>query len=302
MSKIALIVHGGASEATPFLRSHMSEHEQGLRDAVELGYKILQKGGSALNAVEKAVMALEDNYLFNAGRGSALNNKGEVEMDAAIMEGKNLQAGAVSMVKTVKNPIALARIVMSKTKHVLLSGYGALDLATLREVTLEPESYFITEHQYEDFLHTNKSTSRKALLKQKLHGTVGAVALDKKGNISSATSTGGTSNCLPGRIGDSCIIGAGCYANNENCAVSGTGEGEYLIRGVVAHTIAMLVELKNYNLQDACDEVVKVRNKKGEIGVIALNIKGEIGITFNTEIMKRAWKTSDTKKIHVEIY
>lgn len=302
MSKIALVVHGGASEETAFLKSHIKEHEAGLRHAVQEGYKVLQKGGSALLAVERAVCLLEDNYLFNAGRGSALNNKGEVEMDAAIMEGKNLMAGAVSMVKSVKNPIALARLVMSKTKHVLLSGYGALDLAKIKEIELAPDSYFITEHQYESYLHTNRKMSRNALLKQKLHGTVGAVALDKKGNVASATSTGGTSNCLPGRIGDSCIIGAGCYANNSTCAASGTGEGEFLIRGVVAHTISMLIELKNYSLQAACDEVIKERTSEGMIGVIAVNAKGEVGISFNTEIMKRAWKTSDDKSISVKIY
>lgn len=302
MGKIAFVVHGGASEETPFIKQHLKEQEDGLRHAIVKGYNILKKGGSALLAVEQAVIELENNPYFNAGRGSALNNKGEVEMDAAIMNGKNLMAGAVSMVQTVKNPIALARIVMSRTKHVLLSGYGALDLAKMREVELEPSSYFITEHQYEAYLHANRSTSRKKILQQKLHGTVGAVALDKHGNVASATSTGGTSNCLPGRIGDSCIIGAGCYANNKTCAVSGTGEGEVLIRGVVAHTIAMLIELKKYSLQKACDEVVRMRNQGTEIGVIALNQKGQIGISFNTEVMKRAWKTSDDKDIHIKIY
>jgi beta-aspartyl-peptidase (threonine type) len=301
MSKIAVIVHGGAREATPFLRKHFEEVEKGVRVAADKAYKLLKRGGNALNAVELAVKELEDNYLFNAGRGSALNNKGEVEMDAAIMDGKNLQAGAVSMVRNIKNPIALARIVMSKTKHVLLSGYGALELARTKEIQLEPDAYFITEHQYEAYLRANRKQSIKSMMKQKIYGTVGAVALDKKGNLASATSTGGTSNCLPGRIGDSCIIGAGCYANNKTCAISGTGEGEYLIRGVVAHTISMLVELKNYSLQDACDEVIHKRNK-GHIGVIALNPKGEIGMSFNTETMKRAWKTSDDKEIQVKVF
>jgi beta-aspartyl-peptidase (threonine type) len=302
MSKIALVVHGGASEATPFLLEHMEEYKEGLKQAVQSAYKILQKGGNALNAVERAVMLLEDNYLFNAGRGSALNNKGEVEMDAAIMNGKTLEAGAVSMVRNIKNPISLARIVMTKTKHVLLSGYGAIDLAKAREITLEPDSYFITEHQYKDYLITNRFMSHKALLKKKFHGTVGAVALDIKGNLASATSTGGTSNCLPGRIGDSCIIGAGCYANNNTCAVSGTGEGEVLIEGVVAHTISMLVELKKYTLKHACHYVIHERNRNGEIGVISVNRKGKIGIAFNTEIMKRAWMTSEQKDIAVHIY
>lgn len=302
MSEIAFIVHGGASDATPYIKSHIQEQEEGLHQAVSIGYKILQKGGSALLAVEQAVKYLEDNPTFNAGRGSALNNIGEVEMDAAIMDGKKLLAGAVSMVHSVKNPIALARIVMSRTKHVLLSGHGALELAKSRELELESPSYFITEHQYQDFLHANREMSRKKILQQKIHGTVGAVALDKKGNLASATSTGGTSNCLPGRIGDSCIIGAGCYANNATCAVSGTGVGEVLIRGVVAHTIAMLIELKGYDLQSACDEVIHLRNRATDIGVIATNQKGEIAMSFNTEVMKRAWRTSKDDKISVKIY
>lgn len=300
MSEIAIAVHGGASDNSPFIQKHWNEVEDGLKEATRIGYSVLSKGGSALDAVEEAVKELEDNYLFNAGRGSALNNKGEVEMDAAIMDGKTLQAGAVSIVKRIKNPISLARIVMLHTKHVLVAGYGALELAQTKSIELEPDSYFITTHQFEAFLHENKEYSMKALLKKKLTGTVGAVALDKNGNIAAATSTGGTTNALPGRIGDSCIIGAGCYANNHTCAISGTGEGEYLIRGVIANTISMLVETKNYTLQEACDEVIHKRNK-GDVGVIAVNKKGEVAISFNTEVMKRAWKTSKERKIHVHI-
>lgn len=302
MSKTVILIHGGASEVTPFTKNKHEEIKKGLKHAVKVGNSVLEKGGTALKAVEKAVMILENDPLFNAGRGSALNNKGEVEMDAAIMDGKTLDAGAVSIVKTVKNPINLARVVMTRTRHILLSGEGALDLATMRDVVLEPESYFITQHQYENFLNKNKKCSRKEFLKKELHGTVGAVALDRYGNIASATSTGGTTNRLPGRIGDSCLIGAGCYANNLNCAVSATGEGEQLIRSVVAHTIAMLIELKEYSLQQACDEVIHVRNRGYEIGVIALNKKGQIGISFNTDIMRRAWKSSDDEHIHVKIY
>ena len=191
---------------------------------------------------------------------------------------------------------------MNKTKHVLLSGYGALEVAKNERIYLETDSYFITEYQQEQFKKFSKHDTVQQILEKKIYGTVGAVALDKKGNLAAATSTGGTSNCLPGRIGDSCIIGAGCYANNKTCAVSGTGEGEFLIRGVVAHTISIMVEF-NMSLQEACHHVIHTRNKqyKGHIGVIAVNPKGEVGISFNTKIMKRAWKSSD-EELQVKIY
>lgn len=293
MKKIAFAVHGGASSMTPFLRKNMKGCEEGLVQAAKTGYRILQKGGSALEAVETAIILLEDNPLFNAGRGSALNCKGEIEMDASIMNGKNLKAGAVSMVRRVKNPIVLARHIMNETKHVCLSGYGALELAESSGICLELDDYFITPHQFELFQKYNQFALRK-MVRRKMHGTVGAVAVDKRGHLAAGTSTGGTSNSLPGRTGDSCVIGAGCYANNKTCAVSGTGEGEYLIRGVVAHTIAMMVE-NGMALQAACDQVLHKRqeNCRGEIGVIAVDPQGNIGISFNTSIMKRAWISSD---------
>lgn len=296
MNKIAIAIHGGASENYPFLQQYQKDFEKGLIDAVEKGYAVLDKGGMALDAVEEAVKTLEDNYLFNAGKGSALNCRGEVEMDASIMNGSDLSAGAVSMVRTVKNPIHLARLVMEHTNHVFLSGYGALEIAKKYDLELENESYFITSHQYEAFQMLHKIETLDAIQNKKITGTVGAVALDVYGNLAAGTSTGGTSNCLPGRIGDSCVIGAGCYANNNTCAVSGTGEGEYLIRNVVGHTISMMMEF-NMPLQQACDFVIHERNKKlnGEMGVIALNRNGDFGISFNTEIMKRAWKSSTQK-------
>ncbi|KTC83644.1 isoaspartyl peptidase/L-asparaginase family protein [Legionella cincinnatiensis] len=302
MNKIAIAVHGGASENYPFLQKYQKDVEKGLIDALEKGYGMLAQGGVALDAVEEAVKTLEDNSLFNAGKGSALNCRGEVEMDASIMNGNNLQAGAVSMVRTVKNPIHLARLVMEHTNHIFLSGYGALEIAKKYNLELENEPYFITPHQYEMFQKLNKIETMEAIQNKKMTGTVGAVALDLHGNLAAATSTGGTSNCLPGRIGDSCVIGAGCYANNNTCAVSGTGEGEYLIRNVVGHTISMMVEF-NMPLQQACDYVIHERNKKlnGEMGVIALNRNGDFGISFNTEIMKRAWKSS-LQKTQVKIF
>lgn len=298
--KIAIAVHGGAGPDSEFLQQHMKESEEGLTKAVHCGHQILQKGGSALDAVEEAVKILEDNPLFNAGRGSSLNCNAEVEMDASIMDGNNLDAGAVSMVRAVKNPISLARVVMHNTNHVFLSGYGAFELAKRYNLSLKPDSYFITEHKYDEFEEL-KDESYEEILCKKIRGTVGAVALDSKGNLAAATSTGGTSNCLPGRIGDSCHIGAGCYANNQTCAVSGTGEGEYLITRVIGHSISMMCEMK-MALQEACDHVVHIRNKDcgGEMGVITVNPKGDIGVAFNTEIMKRAWIGVDGQ-LHVKI-
>ncbi|KTD33423.1 isoaspartyl peptidase/L-asparaginase family protein [Legionella israelensis] len=302
MNNIAIAIHGGASEATSLLKSHLPEYEKSLKIALEAGYEALKKGESALNAVEASVRYLEDDPLFNAGRGSVLNQKGEVEMDASIMDGQSHKAGAVSMLKEVKNPVSLARKIMSETQHVLLSGYGALELAKYYDLELQPESYFITEYQYETYLKAHREESMKDILAKTIRGTVGAVALDKEGNLAAATSTGGTSNCLPGRVGDSCIIGAGCYADNNTCAISGTGEGEALITGVVAHSIAMLVELKQWPLQKACEYVIHERNKaQKEIGVIALNAKGEVSMAFNTEIMKRA-SVDKRGKIEVKIY
>ncbi len=290
MNNVAIAVHGGASEDSSFLQKNKKECERGLADAVQTGHHILKKGGSALDAVEATIKVLEDNPLFNAGRGSALNCKGEVEMDASIMDGHSLKAGAISMVRNIKNPISLARAVMEHTRHVFFSGYGAQEIARLQQLALEPDAYFITEHQYDEFFALNKQETQQDILAKKIMGTVGAVALDQFGNVVAGTSTGGTSNCLAGRIGDSCVIGAGCYANNSSCAVSGTGEGEFLITGAIAHSIAMYMELNKMSVQEACDYVIHTRNKhsKGQIGVISISPAGEIGMSFNTEIMKRA--------------
>ena len=303
MKNFSIAVHGGAGEDSEFIQAHQSGYKKGLEDAVKVGYKILKAGGSALDAVENAVRSLEDNPLFNAGRGSALNNKGEVEMDASIMDGKKNSAGAISMVRNVKNPVSLARFIMENTAHVFLSGAGALEIAKDEDLALEVDSYFITEHQVAEFIKDRKQDDYNAILKKRIHGTVGAVALDKAGNIAAATSTGGTPNCLDGRIGDSCVIGAGCYANNASCAVSGTGDGELLIINVIAYSIAFYMELKNCSIQEACDYVIHQRNKnvEGDIGVIAVDAKGNFGICFNSERMHRAWKINDEKST-VKIY
>lgn len=284
-------MHGGVGTNRKHTDENFAALENGIKEALESGYEVLKKNGSALLAVEEAVKVLEDNPHFNAGKGSALNSKGEVEMDASIMDGKTLHAGAVSMVRSVKNPISLARLVMEKTNHVFLSGYGALELAKNNEYILKPDSYFITDYQNQEYLQLQNQESIQKIIKKKMKGTVGSVALDKNGNLAAATSTGGTSNCLPGRIGDSCVIGGGCYANNATCAVSGTGHGEVLITGVVAHSISMVIEFKKMSMQEACDYVLHVRNKltEGEIGVIAVNRKGEIGISHKSEMMKYGW-------------
>ena len=299
MKNFVIAVHGGAGEDSEFIQSHQSCYKTGLENAVSSGYKILKQGGSALDAVENAVRLLEDNPLFNSGRGSALNNKGEVEMDASIMDGRKNSAGAVSVVRNVKNPITLARFIMENTAHVFLSGQGALEIAKENSLEVEVDSYFITEHQVDEFIKLRKKDDYNAMIRQRIHGTVGAVALDKAGNLAAATSTGGTPNSLSGRIGDSCVIGAGCYAHNSSCAVSGTGDGELLITNVIAHSIAFYMELKNCSLQDACDYVIHQRNNKaeGDIGVIAVDAKGDLGICFNSERMHRAWKINDEKII-----
>ncbi|AEI50604.1 isoaspartyl peptidase/L-asparaginase family protein [Runella slithyformis] len=300
---IAMAVHGGAGPDSDFIKQHKAEHEEGLKKALTAGYGVLEKGGTALDAVEAAVCSLEDNEFFNAGRGSAINHKGEVEMDASIMDGKTKKAGAVSMVKNVKNPITLAKFIMNNTHHVLLSGNGALEFAKAEDIALETDAYFISSHQYDLFLEERDTQSIQELLKQRVHGTVGAVAVDTKGNVAAATSTGGTTNSLDGRIGDSCIIGAGCFADNATCAVSGTGDGEYLITGVVAHAISEALRYTQCSLQEACDLVIQEYHKatKGNMGVISVNARGEIGISFNSQRMHRAWQ-SETHPLQVRIY
>ena len=303
MSKreIAIAIHGGAGADSEYIQENISGYESGLREAIELGRQLLLQGGTAMDAVCLAVKCLEDNVLFNAGCGSALNHEGKAEMDAAVMDGTNLEAGAVAMVTGVKNPIDLARAVMEKTNHVLLSGYGAVDFAKQIRAELKDEAYFVSEHQREE-LAKSRDESEAELLHKRQKGTVGAVALDQYGNLAAATSTGGTTNSLPGRIGDSCLIGAGCYAYNETCAVSGTGDGEILIRNVTSHSLSMLMESAGCSLQEACDLVVHQRNKlSGDVGIIAVNRNGEIGIAFNSQRMHRAWVAND-EPLEVRIY
>lgn len=276
---------------------------------MDAGYKVLEEGGNAVDAVEAAVKKLEDNPLFNAGRGSALNANGEVEMDAAIMRGSDQTSGAVALVRNIRNPISLAKAVMLNTKYRFLGDMGALEYAKQLDIRFEPSSYFITEHQFDLFskkrLEEFTSSDHIGLdqVNARLHGTVGAVALDRDGMMAAATSTGGTENKKMGRIGDSCIIGVGCYANNKTCAISGTGDGELLMKNIIAYDISALMEYKGLSLQEACDTVVleRVNAEEGDVGVIGVDLSGNIALVFNSERMHRGWRTSSGKK-GIEIY
>jgi beta-aspartyl-peptidase (threonine type) len=256
MSEFKIALHGGAGPDSEFIRKNRSAIEEGLSKALETGYNALRKHASAVDAVTETIIILEDNPLFNSGRGSALNEKGEVEMDASIMDGAKMKAGAVSMVRNVKNPVLLARYVMENTKHCVLSGYGALSLAKNEKLALEPESYFVTDHQVEEFLKARDEEDLQKKLKKQVHGTVGVVAMDHKGNLASAASTGGTVNCLEGRIGDSSHTGSGCYANNNTCAVSGTGDGELLITQAIAASVSMMIEITGCGIGEALDYII----------------------------------------------
>ncbi len=300
---IRLAIHGGAGT---ILRSSMTaelqqQYEQGLQDALQAGYSVLQSGGSAVDAVQAAVVSLEDFPLFNAGRGSVFNNVGGHEMDASIMDGSNLMAGAVSGISLVKNPVLLARTIMDKSEHVLLCGQGAEQFAKHQGLQFEDDAYFYVQHRYEQWQQALKEDSISLDHNDKKFGTVGAVALDANGNLAAATSTGGMTNKKFGRMGDSPIIGAGTYANNNTCAISCTGHGELFIRAVVAYDISCLMEYKGLSLKEACDVVVhdKLVKIKGEGGLVALDKHGNIELPFNSEGMYRGYATENERKVMI---
>ena len=310
--KFALAIHGGAGTID---RSKItSDLEQAYRDGLErslhAGFAILEKSGSSLDAVEAAVRVLEDDPHFNAGKGAVFTAAGTNELDAAIMDGKTLKAGAVASVKHIRNPISLARMVMERTPHVMMDCAGAEAFAKQNGVELVDQKYFYTEERWQA-LQQVKEREKKAggtggksfiISDQDRHGTVGAVALDQDGNIAAATSTGGMTNKKPGRIGDSPVIGAGTYANNETCAVSATGDGEYFIRCVVAHDIAALMEYRALPLSQAAQEVLdKVAKLGGTGGLIAIDRKGNITQPFNTSGMYRG-SIDQTGKSTIAIY
>jgi len=301
---LAIAIHGGAG-AVP-RQSLSAERERRYRDglaaALDLGYATLEKGGSSLDAVGAAVRTLEDNELFNAGRGAALTREGAAELDAAIMDGRQQRAGAVAAVRHVKNPIELARRVMEKSRHVLLVGAGAEEFALEEGMTLVPNDYFRTAERRAQ-LESERGGRPVSDLVPSSQGTVGAVALDAAGNLAAATSTGGMTNKRQGRVGDSPIIGAGTYAKNGVCAVSATGHGEYFIRTVAAYHICAAVEFRGLGLGEAVHELlhVKLRELGGSGGVIAIDRSGRIVTEFSSEGMFRGARDSNGLR-QIEIY
>jgi beta-aspartyl-peptidase (threonine type) len=310
MTQYAIAIHGGAGT---ILRSLMTPEKEaqyikGLQDAIAAGNTILEKGGSSLDAVETAVMSLEDFPLFNAGRGAVFTNKGTHEMDASIMDGKTLEAGAVSGISNVQNPVHLARVIKEKSGHVFLCGSEAETFAKQLNISFQPDEYFYEESRYNQWQEVKDSDGYQLdhtvnSGEGKKFGTVGAVAIDVNGNLAAATSTGGMTNKRFGRVGDSPMIGAGTYANNNTCAISCTGHGEYFIRAVVAYDISCLMEYKGLSLKEACDYVVKDKLVKfgGEGGLVAIDKQGNIELPFNSEGMYRAWKKGNTQT-EVRIY
>ena len=310
-SKIAFAVHGGAGtiDRDKMTAENEKAYRDGLEKALKAGYEILQRGGSSLDAVETAVRLLEDDPHFNAGKGAVFNREGVNELDASIMDGKTLKAGAVACVRRIKNPISLARLVMEKTSHVMLDRAGAEAFAKEQGIELVDPKYFFTQERW-DALQKMKAKAKRGagtgqpyhLSNQDVHGTVGAVALDQKGNLAAATSTGGMINKRPGRIGDSPIIGAGTYANNATCAVSGTGDGEYFIRAAVGHQVSSLMQYQGLPVETAGAAAIKqVGELGGTGGLIALDRNGQIAMPFNTDGMYRG-RVDSSGKFIIEIY
>jgi len=316
--KYIMVIHGGAGTLT---RKNMSvEKEAAYRAALTLalqtGYKTLKAGKSSLDAVEATIHVMEDSPLFNAGKGAVFTHDGKNEMDAAIMEGKTMMAGAVAGVTTIKNPISAARAVMEKSEHVMMVGQGAEAFARQAGITIVDPKYFYTKERWDGLQQAIKEDSAKAVLdhgskkSMKLgtlnhdfkFGTVGTVALDQAGNLAAGTSTGGMTNKKYGRVGDAPIIGAGTYANNATAGISCTGWGEFYIRNVVAHDISAMMEYKNMSVTDAAAAAIeKVGKMGGDGGLIALDAKGHVAMPFNTEGMYRGTVTEDGK-IEILIY
>ncbi len=305
MSDFTIVIHGGAGT---ILREDMTQELEraylsGLQETLNISYAVLEEGGTAVNAVKAALVLLEDNILFNAGRGSVFTKKGVQEMDAAIMDGSDLSAGAVAGVRNVRNPIELAMEVMQNSNHVFLSGKGANDFAIKQGVKLEPDEYFFSQFRYDQWKAMRDSDNYsldhthhhiEELLRDKKFGTVGAVACDVHGNIAAATSTGGMTNKKYGRIGDSPMIGAGTYANNATCAISCTGHGEMFIRAVAAYDVSCLMEYRGLSLQAAMNIVVQEKLVKiqGEGGMIGVDAAGNAAMVFNSAGMYRGIKNS----------
>ena len=305
----AIVIHGGAgtikkANITP---EQETAYREKLQEALNVGYAILEKGGTSLEAVQKTINVMEDSPLFNAGKGAVFNSAGKNELDASIMDGKTLNSGAVAGVSHIRNPINAARIVMDSTRHVLLSGKGAEDFAKQHGLVFVEDDYFHTEKRYNQLLKAQErdkvrldhsALNTTELIDDHKYGTVGAVALDKNGNIAAATSTGGMTNKKYGRIGDSPIIGAGTYANNNTCGVSCTGTGEYFIRTLAAHEASSLMHYNNSCLQEAFETVIaQIDDLGGDGGMVGLDKEGNIAWFFNTEGMYRGYKKSNGEDV-----
>ncbi len=286
----AIVIHGGAGTISrdKMTREMDAEYRKALNEALETGKKILSEGGSSLDAVEKTIRVMEDNPLFNAGKGAVFTHDGKNELDAAIMDGSTLAAGSVACVTDIRNPISAARKVMTNSPHVMLTGAGASQFAKEQGLEIVSPSYFYTEKRFSEL---------QEILKKEKNGTVGCCALDKNGNLAAGTSTGGMVNKRYNRVGDTPIIGAGTYANNATCAVSATGHGEYFIRWTVAHDISALMEYKGLSLREATELVVnnKLVKAGGSGGVICVDKAGHVSMPFNSTGMFRGFATSGGK-------
>ncbi len=321
--RFKLVIHGGAGT---ILKSNMTPEREAayraaLTQALQTGHAVLKNGGSSLDAIEATIKVLEDSPLFNAGKGAVFTSEGTNELDAAIMDGATLKAGAIAGVKRIKNPISLARLVMGKSPHVMMVGEGAEIFARQNGIEWVDPKYFYTEERWKQLEEAKRKEKQQndpaakpdaakpdrktssLISDDKKFGTVGAVALDKNGNLAAGTSTGGMTNKKFGRIGDAPIIGAGTYANNRTCAVSATGHGEFFIRSVVAHDISALMEYRGLSLKEAADLVVmnKLVKMGGEGGIIAIDKDGNIAMPFNSAGMYRGYVDADGKVV-VEIY
>ncbi|MEM6805654.1 MAG: isoaspartyl peptidase/L-asparaginase [Bacteroidota bacterium] len=308
MKRFAIAIHGGSGT---ILRTHMSEEKElayrkGLKEALDTAYNILEEGGKALDATEVAVRTLEDNPLFNAGKGAVFDGDGKHQLDASIMRGDTLAAGAVAGVRGVKNPISLARKVMEESAYVMMIGRGAEKFARLHKLPFKKAEYFFDQLRYEQWLRikgTPMTMLDHADKGERNFSTVGAVALDQEGNLAAATSTGGMTNKQYGRVGDSPIIGAGTYADNLSCAVCCTGHGEPFMRAVAAHRLSALMEYKGISLKEAAHELIHIKLEKmqGKGGLIAIDRSGNIELAFNCEGMYRASRTAG-KEAYIGIF
>ena len=300
----ALVIHGGAGTIT---KAQMTDDLEAsyvarLNEAMDIGQGILQNGGTSLDAIQQTIMHLENSPLFNAGKGAVFTAAGTNELDASIMDGATQNAGAIGGVKNIKNPIVAARAVMEKSDHVMLTGTGAEQFAQEQGIETTDQQYFFTQKRW-DALQRIKAAdvTTEQMAESDKHGTVGAVALDKHGNLAAGTSTGGMTNKKYNRIGDSPIIGAGSYADNATCAVSSTGHGEYFIRYAVAYDIAARMAYKGISLSQAADEVVmqKLVEKGGSGGVIAVDKYGNVAMPFNSEGMYRGYVTPAERVVKI---